>query len=86
MILSPQYYEESLYPLQDGVLNILSQSGTDFFLTERQKEARLKLNYVSEILTGMPKSELETIAWVKKSGQDVFFGDISRIVFDTICE
>ena len=33
MILPSQYYEENLYPLQDGVLSILSQSGTDFFLT-----------------------------------------------------
>ena len=33
LILPSRYYEESLYPLQDGVLNILSQSGTDFFLT-----------------------------------------------------
>ena len=33
MILPSRYYEESLYPLQDGVLNILSRSGTDFFLT-----------------------------------------------------
>jgi predicted nucleotidyltransferase component of viral defense system len=27
------YYEKNLYPLQDGVLNIISQSGTGFFLT-----------------------------------------------------
>ena len=33
MILPSQYYEKSLYPLQDGVLDILSRSGTDFFLT-----------------------------------------------------
>jgi len=33
LILPSQYYEESLYPMQDGVLNILSQSGTNFFLT-----------------------------------------------------
>ena len=33
MISPSRYYEESLYPLQDGVLNILSRSGTDFFLT-----------------------------------------------------
>ena len=33
MILPSRYYEENLYPLQDGVLNILSRSGTDFFLT-----------------------------------------------------
>ena len=33
MTICLRYYEESLYPLQDGVLNILSRSGTDFFLT-----------------------------------------------------
>jgi hypothetical protein len=33
MILSSQYYEESLYPLQNGVLKVIGQSGTDFFLT-----------------------------------------------------
>jgi hypothetical protein len=33
MILPSRYYEENLYPLQDGVLNAISQSGTDFFLT-----------------------------------------------------
>jgi predicted nucleotidyltransferase component of viral defense system len=33
LILPSQYYEEKLYPLQNGVLSILSQSGTDFFLT-----------------------------------------------------
>ncbi|MDR1901907.1 MAG: nucleotidyl transferase AbiEii/AbiGii toxin family protein [Treponema sp.] len=33
MISPSRYYEESLYPLQDGVLNAINQSGTDFFLT-----------------------------------------------------
>jgi len=33
LISLSRYYEESLYPLQDGVLNILFRSGTDFFLT-----------------------------------------------------
>jgi len=33
LILPSQYYEKNLYPLQDGVMNILNQSGTDFFLT-----------------------------------------------------
>ena len=28
-----KYYEESLYPLQDGILNIVRDSGTPFFLT-----------------------------------------------------
>jgi hypothetical protein len=33
-LISPlEYYEKNLYPLQDGVLNIISQSGTVFFLT-----------------------------------------------------
>jgi predicted nucleotidyltransferase component of viral defense system len=33
LILPSQYYEENLYPLQDGVMNILSRSDTNFFLT-----------------------------------------------------
>ena len=33
MILPSRYYEEILYPLQDGVLNTIHRSGTDFFLT-----------------------------------------------------
>jgi predicted nucleotidyltransferase component of viral defense system len=33
LILLSEYYEKNLYPLQDGVLDIISQSGTDFFLT-----------------------------------------------------
>jgi hypothetical protein len=33
MILPSQYYEESLYPLQDGVLNIISSCKTHFYLT-----------------------------------------------------
>ncbi|GHV76320.1 hypothetical protein AGMMS49942_11410 [Spirochaetia bacterium] len=33
MILPSQYYEESLYPLQDGVLNIISNCKTHFYLT-----------------------------------------------------
>jgi hypothetical protein len=48
----------------------------------RQKEAGLELTYISEILTGMPQSEFETIAWVKKPEWDEFREDINRIVFD----
>jgi predicted nucleotidyltransferase component of viral defense system len=50
----------------------------------RQKEAGLELTYISEILTGMPQSEFETIAWVKKPNWDTFREDINRIVFDMI--
>ena len=48
----------------------------------RQKEVGLELTYVSEILTGMPKHEFETIGWVKKPEWDIFCEDINRIVFD----
>jgi predicted nucleotidyltransferase component of viral defense system len=40
-----QYYEESLYPLQDGVLDILSRSGTDFFLTGGTALSRAHYNH-----------------------------------------
>jgi predicted nucleotidyltransferase component of viral defense system len=33
LISLSEYYEKNLYPLQDGVLNTISQSGTGFFLT-----------------------------------------------------
>jgi len=52
----------------------------------RQKEAGLELTYVSEILPGMPKSEFETITWVKKPEWNVFCGDIERIVFEMMNE
>jgi hypothetical protein len=48
----------------------------------RQKEAGLELIYISDILTGMPQSEFETITWVKKPGWDEFREDINRIVFE----
>ena len=50
----------------------------------RQKEAGLELIYISEILTGMPESEFETIAWTKKPQWSEFRSDIERIVFDMI--
>ena len=40
-----QYYEENLYPLQDGVLSILNQSGTDFFLTGGTALSRAYYNH-----------------------------------------
>jgi hypothetical protein len=33
MISPLQFYEENLYPLQDGVMNTISRCGTRFFLT-----------------------------------------------------
>ena len=45
MILPSQYYAGSLYPLQDGVLDILSRSGTDFFLTGGTALSRAYYNH-----------------------------------------
>ena len=45
MILPSQYYEEKLYPLQDGVLSILQQSGSDFFLTGGTALSRAYYNH-----------------------------------------
>jgi predicted nucleotidyltransferase component of viral defense system len=50
----------------------------------RQKEAGLELVYISEILTSMPQSEFETIAWTKKPDWQEFSNDIDRIVHEMI--
>jgi len=48
----------------------------------RQKEAGLELIYISEILTTMPQSEFETVAWTKKPSWEEFRADIDQIVFN----
>ena len=45
MILPSQYYEEKLYPLQDGVLNTLNRSGSNFFLTGGTALSRAYYNH-----------------------------------------
>ena len=45
MILPSRYYEESLYPIQDGVLRVISRSGTDFFLTGGTALSRAYYNH-----------------------------------------
>jgi len=45
LILPSRYYEENLYPLQDGVMNILQQSGTNFFLTGGTALSRAYYNH-----------------------------------------
>jgi len=50
----------------------------------RQKEAGLELTYISDILTGMPKSEFDMITWTKKPDWEEFRSDITRIVHDMI--
>jgi hypothetical protein len=48
----------------------------------RQKEAGLELVYIGEILTSMPQSEFENIAWIKKPAWEEFRADIDRIVYE----
>jgi len=48
----------------------------------RNKEAGVEIPVICDILKGMPQSEFETIAWVKKPSWDEFHADIERIVFD----
>lgn len=50
----------------------------------RQKEAGLEYIYISEILKGMPQSEFDTIAWIKKPDWDEFCNDIDRIIYEMI--
>jgi len=50
----------------------------------RQKEAGVELVYISDILTGMPESEFETVAWTKKPDWEVFRSDIEKIVYEML--
>jgi predicted nucleotidyltransferase component of viral defense system len=50
----------------------------------QNKEAGLELIYISEILTSMPQSEFETIAWTKKPSWQEFRDDIDRIIHEMI--
>jgi len=50
----------------------------------RQKEAGLEVTYITQILTGMPQSEFDTIAWVKKPDWDDFKNDIDNIAFEML--
>jgi len=50
----------------------------------RNKEAGLELIYISEILTSMPQSEFETIAWTRKPNWQEFRNDIDRIIHEMI--
>jgi len=45
LILPSQYYEESLYPLQDGVMNTISKCGVRFFLTGGTALSRAYYNH-----------------------------------------
>jgi hypothetical protein len=50
----------------------------------QQKEAGVEIPVISDILRGMPQSEFENIAWVKKPDWQEFQADIDRIVCEMI--
>jgi predicted nucleotidyltransferase component of viral defense system len=50
----------------------------------RNKEAGLEIPIICDILQGMPQSEFETIAWIKKPDWQEFRNDIDRIVYEMI--
>jgi predicted nucleotidyltransferase component of viral defense system len=50
----------------------------------RQKEAGLEFIYITEILTSIPQSEFEAIAWTKKPDWQEFRNDIDQIVYEMI--
>ena len=45
MTMHSQYYEESLYPLQDGVMNAISKCGAHFYLTGGTALSRAYYNH-----------------------------------------
>jgi len=50
----------------------------------RQKEAGIEPISLSEILTGIPRNEFETIAWIQKPDWNEFYADINKIAFDML--
>ena len=67
MILPSQYYEESLYPLQNGVMNTISKCGVRFFLTGGTALSRAYYNHrFSDDLDFFVNSDDEYAAQVKE--------------------
>jgi hypothetical protein len=48
----------------------------------RQKEAGLDFTYIANLMTSMPQSEFETIAWTKKPDLQEFRNDTDRIAYE----
>ena len=100
MISPSQYYEEKLYPLQDGVMNILQQSGTDFFLTGGTALSRAYYNhrYSDDLDFFLNNSDtygdqldnvLDLLStngyfWTKKPSWEEFHYNIEKIVQEMI--
>ena len=77
-----RFAAKDVVDIREIVLNEKNIDWISIIKEARQKEAGLELTYISEILTGMPQSEFETIAWTKKPDWNEFRNDINNIVFD----
>jgi len=80
LILPSLYYEESLYPLQDGVMNTISKCGVQFFLTGGTALSRAYYNHrYSDDLDFFVNDDDDYLAQVKeiffKLKEDGFFWD-----------
>ena len=85
MILPSLYYEEKLYPLQDGVMNTISRCGVRFFLTGGTALSRAYYNHrYSDDLDFFVNSDDEYEDQVKevfyKLKEDGFFGVPKQIL------
>ena len=81
MILPSQYYEEKLYPLQDGVMNTISKCGVRFFLTGGTALSRAYYNHrYSDDLDFFVNDDVNYSEQVKevfiKLKEDGFFWDL----------
>jgi len=77
-----RYAAKDVVDIREIAINEKSINWTQAIKDARQKEAGLELVYISEILSGMPKSEFDTIAWTKKPDWEEFRSDIERIVYE----
>ena len=52
----------------------------------RQKEVGIELYHVSSILSGMPKSEFDSINWIRKPAWEEFKLDIDKIALEMLSD
>jgi predicted nucleotidyltransferase component of viral defense system len=88
MILPLQYYEENLYPLQDGALNAISSYGTRFFLTGGTALSRAYYHHrysddLDFFVTNDPEYKKQVDTIIARLSDDGFFTDTkSEIIRD----
>jgi len=70
-----EYFEESLYPLQNGVLRAVENCKTRFYLTGGTALSRAYYRH-------RYSDEFEGIRWIVNPGWETFQKDIEKIAFD----